>query len=208
MNTTLQPRAIQALIFDLDGLLVDSEPLTELAITALFQQHGCQIRPTAALFERVMGRRIPDVLTLLAEICGLTVPVEVLNEELEARRLEVLRGRVQPCAGAAELLAFANNAGLRLALGTSGRRQYVDAVLGEVGFRGCFEVEVTGDDVACGKPAPDVYLLAADRLRVAPARCVVFEDAPTGIAAAVAAGMASGGRPECPHPRRELHFPT
>lgn len=132
---------------------------------------------------------MPEILAVLAEMCRITAPAQELNDTLEELRVETLRGRLQACAGAAELLTFAQTAGLHLALATSGRRTYVDAVLAEVQFTGRFAVDVTGEDVTHGKPDPESYLLAASRLGVAPASCVVLEDAPNGIVAAVAAGM-------------------
>ena len=181
--------AVDALIFDLDGLLVDSEPLTHLAVNALLRRHGSALALTPELVERLTGRRIPEILAVLAELGGITVPLAELNEDFEEQRLVTLRGRLRAFPGAAEVLAFGRAAGLRLGLATSSRRAYADAVLAEAGFAGRFDAEVTGEEVARGKPAPDAYLLAAARLGVAPAACVVFEDAPNGVAAAVAAGM-------------------
>lgn len=182
---------IQALIFDMDGLLVDSEPLTGIALMALFEQHACTSInwDDKALAARLLGRRMPELLAVLAEMCGIATPASELNEALEALRIQTLRGRLQAMPGAASLLIFAATCGLPLALATSGRRAYVDAVLGETRFTGRFTVEVTGEDVTRGKPDPATYLLAAARLGVEPAACVVLEDAPNGIAAAVAAGM-------------------
>jgi HAD superfamily hydrolase (TIGR01509 family) len=198
--------AVQALIFDMDGLLVDSEPLTHLALVALLRQHGCVINwDDPELSSRILGRRIPEILAILAEICGIRAPAEELNETLEALRLETLRGRLRACPGAQELLDFAAEAGLRLALATSGRRSYVDAVLAETRFTGRFAVEVTGESVTHGKPDPETYLLAASRLEVLPDRCVVLEDAPNGVAAAVAAGMRAVAVPNLF--TRELPFP-
>ena len=108
--------------------------------------------------------------------------------------------------GAKELIAFAREVGLALALATSGVRRYADAVLAETGLAGSFAVEVTGEDVVRDKPAPDVFALAASRLGIEPAACVVFEDAPNGIAAAVAAGMRAVAVPNIY--TRELAFPA
>jgi HAD superfamily hydrolase (TIGR01509 family) len=206
MNTaTASP--IQALIFDMDGLLVDSEPLTGIALDALLGQYGCAIDyDDAELSERLMGRRMPEILAALAEICGITAPAEELNETLEALRVETIRGRLRAHCGAEELLDFAQAAGLGLALATSGRRSYVDAVLAETRFTGRFDVEVTGESVTHGKPDPETYLLAASRLGVAPASCVILEDAPNGIAAAVGAGMRAVAVPNVY--TRELRFPA
>jgi HAD superfamily hydrolase (TIGR01509 family) len=119
-------------------------------------------------------------------------------------RVETIRGRLQAHRGAEELLDFARTTGLRLALATSGRRSYVDAILAESRFTGRFDVEVTGESVTHGKPDPETYLLAASRLDVAPAGCVVLEDAPNGIAAAVAAGIRAVAVPNVLS--RELRF--
>ncbi len=192
MPTTTPPQPVQALIFDMDGLLVDSEPLTDIALTALLRQHACVIDwSDNALTARLMGCRIPEVLAVLAEMCGITTPADELNETLEALRIQTLRGQLRAMPGAAGLLAFAAACALPVALATSGRRTYVDAVLVETRLTGCFAVEVTGEDVTRGKPDPATYVLAAARLGVEPAACVVLEDAPNGIAAAVAAGMRS-----------------
>ncbi len=87
-------------------------------------------------------------------------------------------------------------ASLPLALATSGQRDYVDAALRESGLAGSFAVEVTCESVTRGKPDPETYLLAAQRLGINPAHCLVFEDAPAGIAAAIAAGMAAVAVPD------------
>jgi HAD superfamily hydrolase (TIGR01509 family) len=190
--STTPPPPIQALIFDMDGLLVDSEPLTGIALEALFRQHACCIDwDDKALAARLMGRRMPEILAVLAELCGMTTPADELNETLEALRVQTLRGQLQAMHGARELLAFAGATGLPLALATSGRRTYVNAVLDETRLTGRFTVEVTGEDVIHGKPDPATYMLAASRLGAEPAACVVLEDAPNGIAAAEAAGMRS-----------------
>lgn len=188
--------AIEAVIFDMDGLLIDSEPLTEIAFSALMQAHDCQIEWTPELVARTQGRRMTEILEIVAGICGITTPVAELSETLEAHRIEVIRGHLAPKPGAVALVRHVQSSGLPLALATSGQRNYVDAALREAGLSGCFAVEVTGECVTRGKPDPEVYLLAAQRLGVAPARCIVFEDAPAGIAAAMAAGMTAVAVPD------------
>lgn len=190
MPATTPPPPVQALIFDMDGLLVDSEPLTGIALAALLEQHGCVVDwNDQALVARLMGRRMTEILAVLADICGITTPADELNEMLEALRVQTLRGQLRAMPGAVDLIAYAAACGLPLALATSGRRTYVDAVLAEARLTGCFAVEVTGAEVTHGKPNPETYERAASRLRVDAAACVVLEDAPNGIAAAVAAGM-------------------
>lgn len=205
-SLTNLPRPIAALIFDMDGLLVDSEPLAGETIVALFRRHGREVDLEAEAGQRLVGMRMREILAIVADMYGLALPTDALAQEYEELRLTVLAGRLQLMPGARELIAFAKDSGLPMALATSGVRRYADAVLAETGLAGSFVVEVTGEDVARGKPAPDVFALAATRLGITPAECVVFEDAPNGIAAAVAAGMRAVAVPNVY--TRALAFPT
>lgn len=188
--------AFEAVIFDMDGLLIDSEPLTDIAFSALIEAHSCQIDWTPELIARLQGRRMTEILEIVAGICSIATPIAELSETLEAHRIEVIRGHLQPKPGAVEMVRHVQSSGLPVALATSGQRTYVDAALRESGLTGSFAVEVTGESVTRGKPDPEVYLLAAQRLGVAPEHCVVFEDAPAGIAAAIAAGMTAVAVPD------------
>jgi HAD superfamily hydrolase (TIGR01509 family) len=180
---------IEALIFDLDGLLVDSEPLAEIAMEEFLQRYGHARREE--VMGKLLGRRLPEAISIVADAYALPGPVENLVREYDHMRLEALRGRVQPMPGARQIVEFGKQAGLKIALATSGLRSHADVSLGETGLAGSFDAEATGDDVTRGKPEPDLFLLAAKRIGVEPARCVVFEDAPQGVAAAAAAGMRS-----------------
>jgi HAD superfamily hydrolase (TIGR01509 family) len=199
-------RPIEALIFDMDGLLVDSEPLAGETIVALFRRHGREVDLDAKAGQRLVGRRMREILAIIAEMYDLVLPTDAMAQEYEELRLTVLNGRLQPMPGAKELIAYAYEMRLPMALATSGVRRYADAVLAETGLAGAFAVEVTGEDVAHGKPAPDVFLRAASRLGIRPAGCVVFEDAPNGIASATAAGMRAVAVPNVY--TRELAFPA
>jgi HAD superfamily hydrolase (TIGR01509 family) len=181
--------AIQALIFDMDGLLVDPEPYARAARVALVRDHGRAWRPEPD--GSVQGRRLRDVMGIIARSHDLDAPLDELCAGFESRVSASRRGELRPLPGAEEVMAFGRTAELRLALASSGWRHYVDAILTEAGLAGAFDTEVTGGDVQRGKPAPDPFLLAAARLGVPPAACVVFEDAPAGVAAAAAAGMRS-----------------
>ncbi|MFL5758884.1 MAG: HAD family hydrolase [Thermomicrobiales bacterium] len=180
---------IEALIFDMDGLLVDSEPLAEQAMVDFLRRYGHERR--AEVMAKLLGRRLPEAIAIVSEAYELPGPIKALVQEYDALRLDALRGQIQPMPGAREILAFAKLAELKLALATSGQRSHADVSLAETGLAGSFEAEVTGNDVERGKPAPDLFLLAAARIGVEPARCIVLEDAPPGIAAAAAAGMRS-----------------
>jgi HAD superfamily hydrolase (TIGR01509 family) len=180
-------RTIEALIFDMDGLLIDSEPIAERALAQFLQLHGHELRP--GLMESTLGRRLPEAMVVIAEAYGLTLPLDELTRTYDELRLAALRGNLQPMPGAAALIAFGRKAGLRMALATSSLRSHADLSLAETSLAGLFDAEATGDEVEHGKPAPDIFLLAAERLGIAPSACVVLEDAPAGLAAAVAAGM-------------------
>jgi HAD superfamily hydrolase (TIGR01509 family) len=192
------------LIFDMDGLLVDSEPLSEAAMTAFLRRYGHE--PRAEVAGQLLGRRLPEAVAIVREAYQLDIPVEEMIAVYGEMRLAALRGNVLPMPGAAEIIAFGRAAGLRLALATSGHRTHADVSLGETGLAGLFDAEATGDDVKRGKPAPDLFLLAAARVGVAPAACVVFEDAPLGVAAAVAAGTRAVAVPNAKS--RGIPFPV
>ena len=107
----------------------------------------------------------------------------------EALYRDLVRGRVQAIDGAVDLVRRCRQAGLKLAVGSSAPPENIQLVLDELGIADCFDVIVHDGDVGRGKPDPQVFLIAARRLGLAPARCAVIEDAPTGIQAALAAGM-------------------
>ena len=178
---------VRALIFDMDGLLVDSEPVAEAALRQFLRLHGRELRPD--LMTLTLGRRLPEAVAVIAEAYALDLPVEDLIRTYDELRLAALRGNLQPMPGAAALLTFARGAGLRLALATSSLRTHADLSLAETRLAGLFDAEATGDEVQRGKPEPDIFLLAAARLEIEPGGCVVLEDAPAGLAAAAAAGM-------------------
>lgn len=190
-----------AVIFDLDGLLVDSEPLAAKAMEGFLAGFGVAVDP--AIQAQMLGRRLPDAINIARQQYGLPGTLQELADGYSNARMAALRGSVQPMPGAAEILAWVRRSGLPVALATSGMRSHADLSLSETGLGGCFDVEVTGDQVEHGKPAPDLFLLAAERLGVEPRESVVLEDSPLGVEAAIAAGMrviaVQNGRATMPH---------
>jgi HAD superfamily hydrolase (TIGR01509 family) len=178
---------IRAVVFDMDGLLIDSEPLAKEAWVKAARRHGGSLEP--ALFGRMLGRRQVECAALVCQELGLPVSAEALCRERNDLFMTMLPGRVTPMPGAAELLETLDARRVPRALATSGERRYVTAVLRELKLEDAFGARVVAEDVTRGKPFPDVYKLAAARLSVAPGDCLVLEDAPNGIAAARAAGM-------------------
>jgi HAD superfamily hydrolase (TIGR01509 family) len=194
---------IQALIFDMDGLLIDSEGLAASAMDAFLAGYGLMRRQD--VHAQLLGRRLPEAIAIVRESYGLEIPLDVLVAEYGELRLAALRGAVRLMPGALEVIEFGRMAGLKIGLATSGMRAHAAVSLSETGLRGMFDVEVTGDEVEYGKPKPDLFLLAAKRLGVEPAACVVFEDAPNGVAAAQEAGMRVAA---VPAPGHDVTFET
>ena len=196
----MSARTVGALIFDLDGLLVDSEPLAAKAMLAFLKSFDVEQDP--AIQAQLLGRRLPEAMAISQKGYNLPGSLDELSARYGQMRIEALRGAVSAMPGALEIVAFGREQNLPMALATSGMRTHADISLAETGLAGNFDVEVTGDEVQRGKPAPDLLLLAAERLGVSPEATVVFEDSPLGVEAAVAAGMivvaVEGGRTVLP----------
>lgn len=178
---------IEALIFDMDGTLVDSEPYAEQAWADFLRLHGHEFNDT--VLGRMFGLRMIEGAAVVKEAYNLALSVEAIAEEQDALRLAALTGNLEPMPGTGAVLAFGREAGLKMALATSSLRHHADLTLAETNLAGLFDAEATGDEVENGKPAPDIFLLASERLGVAARRCVVFEDSPAGVASALAANM-------------------
>ncbi|MCK4316485.1 MAG: HAD family phosphatase, partial [Anaerolineae bacterium] len=178
------PRAI---IFDLDGLMVDSEPLAQWAWNRVLARYGHRLDSQTML--DILGLRVVDSARLICERFRLPTSPQQAADERDRLFLDAVPTRLRPCPGLYPLLDELAERGLPLGIATSGHRRYVTLALGTLAIESFFQAIATGDEVARGKPAPDVYLLAAARLGVPPARCLALEDAPLGGAAARAAGM-------------------
>ncbi len=175
-----------ALIFDLDGVIVDSMPLHTLAWQRYLEQLGI---PREDVAIQMHGRRNDEIVR---EFLGPDVPSEVVFAHGAAKeRLfrELMAAELTGCMvpGIAEFLN--RTSGLPVALATNAEPANVSFVLDGIDLRKWFRAIVDGSQVRQAKPAPEVYLTAAERLGIAPRNCIVFEDSPVGITAARAAGM-------------------
>jgi len=174
-----------AVLFDMDGLLIDSEPLWLESETAVMARLGASWS-TADQMQLLGGSLNRTVAYLLAKATR-PVPPATVAQWLMAGIAERVQTRGVPIRpGARELLAEVAAAGLPHALVTSSERRFMDVVLARTGMR--FDVTVCADDVAMTKPDPEPYLLAAKLLGVEPGRCFALEDSPNGVASAQAAG--------------------
>jgi HAD superfamily hydrolase (TIGR01509 family) len=192
-----------AVLFDMDGLLVDSEPLWTIAEERVSATLGGEFTPE--LKARMIGKRIDLAVGILLD--GLATPdaraadpYEV-GAQLMTEMAELLADHVPLQPGAESLLNDLGAAHIPLALVSSSYRLLVDAALRSVGAHR-FAVSIAGDEVTHGKPDPEPYLTAARALGVVPARCVVLEDAPAGMESAVTAGCACVYVPTFPDARK------
>lgn len=179
---------MKAIIFDCDGVLVNSEVLTAEAYTRVYGRHGQTLTP--ALFSAMYGLKQADILARLRGTEGGLLPPEA-EPELTAEILALLAERVEPTAG---LTAFLAGLDLPYCVASSSDVARIRLSLGKAGLLDRFEGRIFSSAmVARGKPAPDLFLLAARELSVPPADCTVFEDSLAGVTAAVAAGMRAIG---------------
>jgi len=175
-------------IFDWDGVIVDSSRAHETAWELLGAEAG---RPLPAdHFKRSFGRKNDEIIP---DILGWKVPpqeVTRLSRRKEELYRQVLRERgMAPLPGVREFLTRLKAAGVRCAVGSSTERLNIDTIMAEIGLGEYFATIVSADDTTRGKPDPQVFLFAAQRLQVSPAGCVVFEDAFAGLQAARSGGM-------------------
>ncbi len=177
--------ALAAVLFDMDGLLVDTEPLWLETETEVMARLGARWTPRDQ--QALLGGSLRHAVGyLLAKATRPAPPRTVERWMMEGMLGRVRDGRVAVRPGARELLAAVAAAGLRYGLVTSSQRAFADAVVASI--RMSFPVMVCAEDVAVTKPDPEAYLLAAKLCDADPARCVALEDSPNGVASAAAAG--------------------
>ena len=176
-----------AVIFDLDGVLMDSEQLWNGAKEALVREAGGRWRDEAPT--TMMGMSSPEWAAYLHDELGVPMDVDAINRDVVRRMEEGYRRELPLLPGATEAVR-ALAARWPLGLASSSNRELIDLVLELAGFADAFRATVSSEEVARGKPAPDVYLETARRLGVAPESCVAIEDSSNGLRSAAAAGMA------------------
>lgn len=175
-----------AILFDMDGLMVDTEPLARRAWERVVAPYGATIDDD--LYSRTIGRRTTETAQLVLGALDLPVAAEELIARKTTEFLDSLRDGVPVMPGLWALLNRIEAMGLPWAVATSTPRPVAEIVLGKLGVVGRYGALACGDEVPSGKPAPDIFLLAAERLGVAPAACLALEDSGAGCAAAAAAG--------------------
>jgi HAD superfamily hydrolase (TIGR01509 family) len=179
---------MRAAIFDLDGTVVDNMPVHAEAFAIFVRRHG--LAPlTPGDRERLDGRRNTEIFPDLFGRALSDEEQDRFADEKEALYRELSAGRLEPAAGFTGLLDRLETHGIPFAVATSAPPENVRHTLAELRLASRLACVVRGDEVPRGKPFPDVFLAAAERLKVEPGACVAFEDAPVGVRAARAAGM-------------------
>jgi len=177
---------IQAVVFDLDGVLIQSEEVWDGVRERYVRERGG--RYDEEVQRAMMGMSAPEWSRFLHDEAGVPDEPEEINREVVRRMLAAYRDNLPLLPGAVEAVRRAA-ARFPLALASSSNREIFEAVLELAGLTDCFRATVSSEEVERGKPAPDVYLEAARRLGVAPERCAAVEDSHAGIRSAKAAGM-------------------
>ena len=209
-NLRVLPTALRALIFDMDGLMVDSEPLWWRVEYALAEAHG--ITWTDELALSCVGGGLPNVIRTM-QGHGLSVNIDAgVTFLVETFMTRISELELKP--GCLELIDAGRNFGLRLAVASSSTANLIEKVLARFELRSHFDVVVSGEAVTHAKPAPDIFLVAAEKLGVAAREAVVLEDSIAGVHAANAANIAVIAVPEfdrerfaslTPHVLADLH---
>ncbi len=177
----------KAVIFDMDGVLIDSEPLHLEAANVVLGREGAHL--SAADNEEYLGSNEQVYWTALVERFSLKLSAEHYIRERHGVLVDILKDRLPVAPGVAAFLAELRRRGLPVALASSSERDLIDHVVQEGGLSSYFVAIASGDEVRQSKPDPEIFLLAASRMGVSPEDCLVFEDSKNGVTAAHRAGM-------------------
>jgi HAD superfamily hydrolase (TIGR01509 family) len=184
----MTPRHI---IFDCDGVLVDSEPISMRADVEILQQHGFVISERDA-HDRFVGKTFQAMLNDISENEGVSFP-SGLSEQKNRMMEELYLTELRIVPGIVDVLNHLKRKGIGISIGSNSPKARVELALKLMGITNYFSAITSVADVAEGKPAPDIFLRAAEIASVSPADCLVVEDSTTGVTAAIAAGMRTLG---------------
>lgn len=197
------PKNIKAVIFDMDGLLIDSEPVWDEADKVILGKRGH--KRTDEITLKILGTGNKQTIETYKEEFGITDSTEELMEERMISFYEILEEKLSLMEGAQELIKKFSAAGKKLAIATSGsHKEKIGWMLDHLEVTQYFSVIVTGQDIKQNKPAPDIFLKAAKELGYPPVEGLVLEDAPNGVRAGKAAGMRVFGVNKDPNIAKEL----
>lgn len=178
--------SVRGVIWDCDGTVVDSEPIAIGIWTELLRELGCD--PTEDDWELLVGRPFEAFHEYFSQRCELP-PIEELMDRFEARVYPVFRTQLRAFDDAVRAIELLAERDVPMAIATSSHRERLDLMLDVVGLTDRFAATVAGNEIAAGKPAPDIYEEAAAKLGAEPGNCLAVEDTVPGIRSAAAAGM-------------------
>lgn len=177
----------KAVIFDLDGVLVDTGRFHKQSWFDLAEKHGFEM--SDGFFLETFGMQNDEIMPKLADKRLSEGEMREMSEWKEARYRELIQGQLELMEGVKELLLNLRDAGFEMAIGTSTPKVNLDFLLENIQIAGYFGAFVTGEEVENGKPAPDTFVRAAEKLNVPAVSCVVIEDAVPGVRAGKSSGM-------------------
>jgi len=178
---------IKAVIFDMDGVIVDSEPIHIEAEKQTLLKHGVKI--TTEELRTYTGTTAEFEFNDLIRKYRLKTTAKTLFDEKEVIMFRLLEERTKPTKGVIDLIKILKQQGFKLGIATSGHRKLAHYYLNRLGIESLFDTVVCAEDITRSKPDPEIFLKAAQKLGIEPAKCVVIEDAKLGTAAAIKAGM-------------------
>jgi HAD superfamily hydrolase (TIGR01509 family) len=197
------PTDVDAVVFDCDGLLAETEAGWTRAETAIFREHGHDFGPEQKRL--LIGGTLASGGEAMADYFGLPGAGPALADRLAGLVWQELAAGAPALPGARDMADALRHRGVPIAVASNSPRRFVEAALSSAGLMDLFEVIVSSDDVENAKPAPDLYLTACTRLAAQPERSVAFEDSRTGVAAARAAKMFVVGVPSMPDATADAH---
>ncbi|MBP7175178.1 MAG: HAD family hydrolase [Thermoclostridium sp.] len=179
---------IKAIIFDMDGVIIDSEPIHFESDQLTMKFFGIEV--SHGELNKYVGVANPVMWAELKEKFNLSASVDELLEKQDHFKGFLFNNRkLEPIDGIRNLLAEAQKAGMKIGLASSSGRTFIEMILNRLGIIHYFEVIVSGEEVKNSKPAPDIFLKAAEFLKISPNNCLVIEDSQHGVRAAILAGM-------------------
>lgn len=188
-------KEIKAVIFDMDGVLIDSEPLWRKAMIEGFASIGVLI--TEEDCKKTTGNRLKEVVEYWFEKLNI---LDVLPTEIEHRIINMLvkliNNEGKAISGVIDVINFCNNKNIKIGLATSSSNHLMEAVLEKLNLKNTFKSSISAENMEYGKPHPEVFLICASQLQISPLECIVIEDSINGVIAAKAAFMSVIALPE------------
>ena len=179
---------IKAIIFDMDGVISDTQKLHALVEEEILRRYGVNLSPEE-ITQKYAGTTDREFFEKIFNDHNISVDVENIIKEKWERMIKISKNNISPISGAVELIKNLRRNDFKLAIASASPHNFIKLVLEELNLKGKFDVIVSAEDVKFGKPNPEIFLLAVKKLRVKPEECIIIEDGINGIIAGKKAGM-------------------